>query len=427
MKAIKNVRIYDFENYIEHGYVIFSETIEEIGRMEHFNFTGQVIDGKGKLLMPGLINAHTHSYSILSRGKTLPVNKNSFSQMLKDKWWKFDRQLTLDSIYYSGIINGIESIKNGVTTVIDHHASGEIKNSIDSLKSSICGKLKMRGIFCFETSDRFDIDLAIKENLRVLKKNNKFYGGLFGLHASFSLSNETLKKVSDALEGYPIHVHVAESNEDELRSLHDYNKRVIERFNAFNLLNDDSILAHCVHIDATEAKILEDKNVYIALNPSSNLNNNVGIFDYQLLKDHHLNIMLGTDGLSSNIAKEWFNFYLLIKKSLNSIEGETLDQMLEYINNTYDYVSRRLNIKLGRIRKGYEADMILVDYKPPTKMYKANAFSHIFFGAFQNFKPSDAFVAGHRLLSHYEVSQDEEQLYEEARKVADQLWQRVGD
>jgi cytosine/adenosine deaminase-related metal-dependent hydrolase len=424
MKAIKNVKIYDYDKYIESGYIIFKENIIEVGKMEHFKFEGQIIDGKGKLILPGLVNAHTHIYSTLFRGLSLKFNPKTFKDILTDLWWKFDKELKEDEIYYSGLVYGIESLKNGVTTLIDHHASGEIDNSLNVLKKAIVDKLNMRIILAFETSDRFDIDKCIKENKTFLNYKDEFCTGLFGMHASMSLSENTLEKIKGNLNNNPIHIHIAESEEDEIDCFNKYSKSIIERFNEKKLINDNSILAHCVHINEKEAKILKEKNVFVALNPSSNLNNNVGIFNYELLKE--LKILVGTDGLGSNVAKEIYNLNLMIKKSINSPIGINNEKIIEFINNSYEIVNRLLNIKIGKFRQSYKADFLLVDYDNPTPMNNLNIFSHILFGVFENLRPEKVFIDGKEVLSNYSVHNQKE-IYKESEKVATKLFKKFGD
>ncbi len=424
MKAIKNVNIYDFDRYIENGYIIYKENIIEVGKMEHFKFEGQTIDGKGKLIIPGLVNGHTHIYSTLFRGLSLEFHPKNFQDILTQLWWKFDSELKKDEIYYSGLIYGIESLKNGVTTLIDHHASGEIENSLETIKKAIVDKLNMRIVLAFETSDRFNISKCIKENLTFLDCKDDFFTGIFGMHASMSLSDETLLKIKKNIIDLPIHVHIAESEEDETDSYNRYSKSIVERFDKVGLINNNSILAHCVHINEDEAEILKERDVFIALNPSSNLNNNVGIFNYNLLKE--LKILVGTDGLGSNVAKEIYNLNLMIKKSINSPIGVSNEKIIEFINNSYELVNRLLNIKIGKIRQNYKADFLLIDYNNPTPMDKSNIFSHVLFGIFENLRPEKVFIEGKEVLSNYKVHNQEE-IYKESLKVSTKLFKKFGD
>ncbi|MBY9000142.1 MAG: amidohydrolase family protein [Candidatus Heimdallarchaeota archaeon] len=429
MKAIINVKIYDYETYIENGYCIYGKEIIETGTMENFpDFDEEIIDGTNQILLPGFINSHTHIYSTLVRGASIAFNPKSFRDILKQLWWKFDSKLDNTATFHSAMVYGLESLKSGVTSLIDHHASGiEIIGSLDALKRAIVDKLGMRGIFCFETSDRFNIIECIEENLAGLKYDSHETRGMFGLHASMSLSEETLDKVSRVLAGAPIHVHVAESIEDEEDSLEKYKTRVIDRYLKYGLLNNDSILAHCVHIDEEEAKIISERKAVIALNPTSNMNNAVGSFNIDIFRNNNIPILIGNDGLGTNIAKEWTYFFFAGKAGIKNPVGIGFDELLNYINGSYDYFGRQMGIKIGKIKKGYVADFVLVPYLNPTDMNENNAFGHVFFGLFDNFKPSCVIVKGKILIKDYKSIFDEETLYNDAHIASKALWKRLGD
>ena len=204
MNALINVRIFDYQNYIENGFVVFDKTIHKVGKMSDFKNEGyKVIDGKGQLLMPNFVCAHSHIYSIFARGLILPFNPHNFQEILDQMWWKLDAKIDNPITYYSGIAAGSEFLLNGVTTIIDHHASGtDILGSLSSLKKALDNTLHLRSILCFETSDRYPVDECIKENISFAKKyHSEHISGLFGMHASMSLSEKTLNKISKKLNG----------------------------------------------------------------------------------------------------------------------------------------------------------------------------------------------------------------------------------
>ena len=234
-----------------------------------------------------------------------------------------------------------------------------------------------------------------------------------------------MNKISKIIEKNPIHVHVAESKEDEDDSLSKYGKRVVERYNDYNLINEKSIFAHCVHIDEKEAEIMSKKGAYIALNPTSNLNNAVGFFNYTLYKKFNIPILIGTDGLGTNIAKEWTNLFYLGKAGMKNPVGISLDEIKEYIVHSYEYFGQMMGIKIGKIKQDFVADLLLVDYIQPTTLDENNVFGHLFFGLFDNFKPSWVFVKGKPLIKEYKSIFDEDRIYQEAVEVSKKLWKRI--
>jgi len=428
-KAIVNVSLYDFANFIKNAYLIFDNNIIQSGAMENFVDEGyELIDGQGKLLLPGLVCAHTHIYSTFARGLVLPYNPHNFQEILDQMWWKLDRQIDNETSYYSGIVAAADFMRNGVTTLIDHHASGkEIIGSLASLKKAVCDEASLRAIFAFEVSDRFDVGEAIRENRDFIKNfKTPFTAGLFGLHASMSLSEETLQKVSENLQNAPIHIHVAESEMDEEDASAKYGERVVNRLDRHGLINEDSLLVHCVHVDDQELEIIKKRKAKIVVNVTSNMNNAVGFPDINKFKANGIDVLIGNDGLSSGITNEYLNILYgshLLKKTPTAFG---LNQLLEMINDGYDYVSKLLGVKLGRLESDYEADMLLVPYTAPTEINASNALGHLFYGQMHAFKPSHVFVGGKLLVDNYELTNKRlEMEYQKSAQVAKQLWRRV--
>ena len=429
MKALVNVRIYDYEIYIESGYVLFDEVIHEVGEMKNFKNKGyEVIDGKGQLLMPNFVCAHSHIYSIFARGLSLPFNPKNFQEILDQMWWKIDSKIDSEITYHSGIAAGCEFLLNGVTTIIDHHACGEeIPFSLGALRQALDKTLHLRSILCFETSDRFPVDECIKENVGFANKFHTHHvSGLFGMHASMSLSDETLKKVSRKLKDLPIHIHVAESEMDEEDSYTKYDMSIMERLDKFGLVNKDSLIVHGVHISDKELDIVKARGAYMVVNTTSNLNNAVGIPDIKKFIDKGIPVMVGNDGLSSQMTTEYLNAMYLTHLKNNSPTALNIGHIKDMINNAYDYVGRRLDIKIGKISPDYVSDFLLVDYTPFTKMDSSNAFGHIFYGLFPNFKPTDVYVDGKRLVRNGQlVSKKAKEELIISREYSKELWRRV--
>lgn len=425
MKALINARIFDFDNYIENGYIVFSDKIVEIGKMADFSEgMYDTTNCEGQLIMPSLVCGHTHIYSAFARGLILPLNPNNFQEILDQLWWKIDSKIDNAITYSSGIVSGIDHLKNGVTTLIDHHASGsEISGSLDALKEALVDRIGMRGIFAFETSDRFDVSLAIEENMRFIEENKThFASGLFGMHASMSLSDETLKEIKLAFKDNPFHIHVAESVMDEDDSIKKHGRRIMERLDKFGLLSKDSIYVHCIHINELEMDLIKKTGGVVCLNVSSNMNNGVGLPDYKKLKSRGIPVIIGNDGLNHSMANEYMNLLYASHLLNKSLMGFSLMDLKNVIDETYLYASRQLDIKLGRLLPGYEADMLVVPYTPPTPMNRTNALGHLFYGLFSAFKPRHVYVAGKILVHDYAVDQSLQEEYERSMSKAKRLW-----
>lgn len=397
MKAIINARIYDYQNYIENGYMIYDHQILAVGPMSEFSGHFEIYDAKGKLLIPGLLNGHTHIYSALFRGAPFVASPNNFKEILDQIWWKFDALLTLDDIKASAYTYGEDCLRNGVTALIDHHASGTIKDSLLTLEIAL-QDLHIKHLLCFETSDRYDIEDCINENIYALDHH-----GHFGLHASMSLSDDTLTKVSGQLNGHPVHIHVAESIEDVQITKKAYGLDIVSRLASFKLLNEDSILAHCVHINKEEAQLIKEKKAYVAINPTSNLNNTVGIYQGHLLREENIPILVGTDGLGANIAKEYQALYYLGKTEENHPSKLSLDWIKDVIISGYDYFNRRSGLLIGQLKQGYQSDFLLIDYQYATPITEDNIFYHLFYGVFEQMKPFALFIEGQKYIDQYQL------------------------
>lgn len=425
IKALINVNIFNFDSLKEKCYVLFDKQIIELGSMENFKGADEVYDCNNQILMPGLVNCHSHIYSTFARGWITEFNPKTFVELLEQMWWKLDKVLEEKDIYYSGLVSGIEFIKNGVTTVVDHHASGKIKGSLSLLKRALCDYSGIKGIFCFETSDRFSLDECIEENLDFNKNNSNMAKGLFGMHACLTLSDESLKKIADKSQGIPIHIHVGESDEDNIESIKKYNKTPIERLEEYGLLRENSILSHCIYLSENDMEILKKHKVYVALNPTSNFNNAVGLADVLELEKRNIKCLLGNDGLGFNLTRDMVNLLFGMHLKYKNPTAYSLVNLKKVIENNYEYASRILNCKLGKIEEGYEADFLTLEYNAPTPLTENNLLGHFFYGILDNFRPKNVWCNGKIKLKDYKVLQDEEKIYEEARKIAQEIWDKA--
>ena len=427
MKAIINARIYDFEHYIENGYVRFDETIQAVGSMSRLpELPADTFDAHGMLLMPSLVCAHTHLYSAFARGLSLPFDPHNFKEILEQIWWRIDSKIDNEITFASAIVAGSNHLKNGVTTLFDHHASGtEISGSLGALKRALVDTLGMRAGLCFETSDRFPVEAALAENLSLGNESTPTAASLFGLHASLSLSDDTLQKIAAVRGDKPIHIHVAESRMDEDDSLKKSGLRVVERLAKAGLLSRDALLVHCVHVDDAELDLIKESGAVVALNPSSNMNNGVGIADYSRMRTRQIPVIIGNDGLYPGMAQEYVNLLLTQHLRAQDPRAFSLVDLKQVIDETYRYASRRLRVKLGRIQPGFAADLLLHPYSPSTPMSAENAMSHLFYGVFGSFTPSHVYAGGNLLIDDYRFSAAVIDSRNLATAAALKLWQRL--
>jgi putative selenium metabolism protein SsnA len=395
----------------------------------------QVFDAGGKILMPGLICAHTHFYGLFSRGLGIPGEApHNFSQILEKLWWPLDSSLTTEDVKLSAMVCLVDAIKHGTTTLFDHHASPMcIDGSLSQIGQAFI-ETGVRGSVCYEATDRYGLQLrdgSIDENLRMLAElrshPNDLLEATFGIHASLTVSDETLEKIKFALpEHTGVHIHVAEDQVDEDDSLEKYGKRVVERLDAFGLLGPNSILVHGVHLNEAELELIQKSNTWITHQPRSNMNNAVGMADVEKMVAMGIKVCLGNDGFSNAMWDEWRTAYLVHKlwhKDPTRMNGNLLMQIA--VQNNADFASHFFHgKKIGRIIPGYQADLILVDYLSITEMNQHNIPWHILFG-FRDSMVTDTMVNGKWLMNDRKLTHiDEAQLAKQALEHSKSVWKR---
>lgn len=388
MKAIINIKLYDYVTWIENGFLLYDEKIEAIGCMDDFPGAEEIKDGKGMWLIPGLINFHTHHYSTFARGFDFKVSPQTFTETLEDIWWRLDKVLDLEDLYQASLIASKLSLEKGVVAIIDHNASGVIHGSLQAVDAGM-KKAGLHGNTCFEISDRMNVQAAIDENIKGLKDQGLYYG----LHASMTLSDASLDLIKRHVDQkpMPIHVHVSESIDDHEA----YDKSPIERLYEKGLLTEDSLLVHGVHLKPEDYIKIKDTQGKMVLALRSNGNNGVGFMDLSQLIKHDIPFLAGTDGLGFDVAKAWQWIYFHGQGSDHPV---TLGHMQRAIIASYDYYQKMTHRKLGRFIKGYELDALLIDSKVFTPIYKDQVFSHLFFGVFDDLNLDTLWIGGRKYI-----------------------------
>ncbi len=397
----------------------------------------QSIDAMGKIVMPGLINCHHHLYSTLARGMAIPGEPaKNFVEILEKLWWPLDKTLSKEDIYYSALIPLIECVRNGTTTIIDHHESQTYQlESLDELERA-ARKIGIRSCLCLGISDRYGKGKeGLEESERFLKKlqdpgsriQDRLISAMVGLHASFTVNNDTLEKAVGLAKKYDlgIHVHCAEDKADEEDSVRKYGKRVVERFKDKGVLGPKSILVHGVHLDEREMDILKETKTNLVHNPESNMNNAVGWADVLRMLEKGVTVGLGTDGMSSDMLSQMRCAYLIARNERKDPRVAFLEAPKMLLENNPKIVGQATPFgKLGEISAGSLADVILIDYLPPTPLSGNNFLGHLIFGLVD--ATIDTTIANGKILMENKrlVGIDEEKITAQSRELAQKLWQR---
>jgi putative selenium metabolism protein SsnA len=396
----------------------------------------RVVHARGMIVMPGLINAHTHFYSTLARGLTKAVPARTFDEVLQHLWWRLDRALTLADVRCSAFLALVDAVRHGTTTLFDHHASpGAVRGSLDVIAGA-AREVGVRVGLCYEVSDRDGVAAAqagMLENCDAARGCRRdpddYVRSLFGLHASFTLSDATLghavELATELDAGF--HVHVAEAPSDQERCLAEHGCRIVERLNRFGILGDRTVAAHCVHVDEAEMELLATTGTAVAHCPQSNMNNAVGVADVLTMLGRGGLVGLGTDAVTCDMLEE-LRAALFVR---HLATGDPSAGFLETCGLLLDG-NRRIaarswpGLGLGELREGGAADIALFPYDPPTPLDEATLGGHLLFGISQ--VPVATSICGGQVLlegGHLQLDLDETELAVEARARALALWERM--
>ena len=389
------------------------------------------IDCGGKIVLPGFICAHHHFYSTMARGMAIPGEPASnFVEILERLWWKVDRALNEGDITLSAQIPLIECIRNGTTTVIDHHASPSMRDgSLDLIENAV-RQAGIRASLCYEVSDRNVMGGGIEENERFIKKIGKGDGqitAMMGLHASFTLSDETLEKCVGIAKnaGVGCHIHVAEDLADREDSLQKYGMPTVHRLDKLGVSGEKSLFIHCIHIDESEMNLIAATKTGVVHNPESNMNNAVGVSPILGLLKRNIIVGLGTDGMSSDMLSQMRSAYLLHRLAKHDPRVAFLEAPKLLLENNPQIAERQFGIRLGEIANGRAADLAIIDYCPPTPLDESNFLGHLIFGLVD--ATVDTTVCKGKILMQGKkiLTLDEERISARSRELAPQMWQRL--
>lgn len=425
--------------YMEDGCVVINDNlIEDIGTTEEMKAKYPVhefIDAGNKIIMPGLINSHMHIYSSFARGMAVPGKPSeNFLEILNNLWWRLDKQLTLEDTKYSAYATYIECIKNGVTTVYDHHASpNAIEGSLFTI-SDVAKDLGIRTCLCYEVSDRDGgntIQQGINENVNFIKYAQKddtdMIKGMFGLHAAFTLSDDTLNKCASEMAGLDTgyHVHVAEGLADLQYNVDKYGKRVLERFNDFGVLKEKTIAVHCIYISAEEISLLNKTNTFVVHNPESNMGNAVGCSPAIELLKRGVTVGLGTDGYTSDMFESLKVANIIHKHHLKDPRVGFEESQTMLFDNNRKIAKAYYKNDLGVLKKGAYADVIVVDYIPHTPLTENTIGGHTIFGM-SGRSVDTTIISGKVLMKDRKlINIDEESILAKSRELSQNLWNRI--
>jgi putative selenium metabolism protein SsnA len=390
-------------------------------------------DCSGTLILPGNVCAHHHLYSALARGMPFGLaGPTNFVEILQRVWWRLDRALDEESIRASALRGGLDALHAGTTTIVDHHASpNAIDGSLDIIADALA-EVGVRSVLCYEVTDRDGPERAaagIDENLRfmrgLVRAPRALARGMMGAHASFTLSDDTLAGCADGAlaSGTGVHIHVAEDGADQRDAIARGSRRVTDRLAAAGIITDRALLAHCVHLDATEIGLVDASGATVVVNPRSNMNNGVGHSPFTPRPGRVGRVALGTDGIGGDLfAESHAGFFRARETDLATDSSWPLAALAEGARLAGGAYGEPL---LGTLTVGAPADLTVLDYPGPTPVGADNLAGHWVFGL-SAMQVRDVFVAGELVIADGRSTRvDELKVAAESRAQTERLWARL--
>ena len=423
---------------IENGAVAIDGTvISRVGGTDELRAAypqAEYIDAKGGLIMPAFINVHEHIYSAFGRGLSINgYDPKGFLDILDGMWWTIDRNLTLHDTYLSAMATYIDCIKNGVTTIFDHHASfGSIEGSLFEIEKA-AKETGVRSCLCYEISDRDGMDKAkasVMENAEfirhALKDESGMIAGMMGMHAQFTISDETFElAAANKPDEVGYHIHVAEGIEDLHHCLKHYGKRIVDRLMDHGVLGEKTLLGHCIYINSHEMDLIRETGTMVVHNPESNMGNACGCPPTMELVHRGILTGLGTDGYTHDMMESYKVANVLHKHHLcdpNAAWAEVPQMLFE---NNAKIAGRYFKPELGVLKEGAAGDVIIVNYNPLRRMNAGDVNGHLLFGV-TGHDVVTTVANGKVLMKDRRLTQiDEAKVMADCRQAAKELADRI--
>ena len=426
------------KGYYEHGAVAYEGSkIVEVGEESALRQKypdAHCIDAKGGVIMPALINAHTHIYSALARGLSIVGNNpTNFYEVLDGTWWAIDRKLMMDGTRASATALYMDSIKQGVTTIFDHHASyGEIPGTLHTIAEE-SKRLGLRSCLCYEVSDRDGeekCDLAIRENgdfiRHCAREKNPMISAMFGGHALFTISDRTFEKMvkeNNGMTGF--HIHVSEGMNDVYDTAYNYGTRSVNRLLNNGILGPKTMLGHCIHVNPAEMDIIRETGTMVCNNPESNMGNAVGCAPVLQMIKKGITVGLGTDSYTFDML-ESLKVALIIQRHNACMPNVAWCEVTDMLfKNNRKIAAKYFDAPLGILKPGAAADVIVMDYKCFTPFSDANIDGHMIFG--MTGRQCETTMCNGKLLmkDRQLIGIDEEAMNARTMEASKKLWSRL--
>ena len=381
----KNITILNENLEVEENMYVgtSADKIEYIGKDEPTEDYGEAYDGRGKLLMCGLVNSHTHNAMSIMRG----YGENlTLYDWLDNKIYPFEDAFTHESVYWSTMLSMAESLRYGITSSSDQYFW--IDDMVKAIADSETKINLSRAIVCFDDSDIKDLP-SVEELKRTVKAYN---GGMNGkiimeaaLHGEYTNTVKSARQVSELAKelGLGMHVHCAETARETAECKERHGVSPVRFFYDNGAFDIRALAAHCTWLDEEDYDLLKEKDVTVAVNPISNMKLASGICDADALLSKGIRVGIGTDSVASNNSLNFFEeikaFALATKVKRQDPTLITPKQALEAA--TYAGAVGQGRLDTGKLKVGFKADLIVIDTNKPNMQPKHNLLNNLVYAA----------------------------------------------
>ena len=427
---IKNALILNpnnFENK-KQCLLIKDDLIAEISDEIDDSNADKIIDAEGKILLPGLINTHTHLSMTLFRGLADDLSLDSW---LNDHIWPMEANLNGDYCYIGALLGAVELIKSGTTTFSDMYFYME--DVARAVEDAGIRAVLSYGMIDFGDAERREAE--IKENMALYDACNGMADGrikvFFGPHSPYTASEELLVKVRELADEHNIgiHIHVSETQKEINDSLDERGIRPFEYLEKIGFLGPDVVAAHCVWLSDEEIEIIKKHGVKVSHNPCSNMKLASGVSPVSKLIENDICVSIGTDGASSNnnldLIEELKTASLLQKVSTLDPKVLTSDEAIE-MATIKGAEALGLDDEIGSIEVGKKADIILIDTNSANMVPDSSSLSsNVIYSA--NGSNVDTTICNGKILMENKklTTLDEDEIYAKAKQAIKELKEAI--
>ncbi|WP_224370644.1 amidohydrolase family protein [Hyalangium versicolor] len=380
----------------------------------------EVVALSGKLVFPGLVSAHHRLHMSLGRGMPEP-RLDGYQDALEKVRWRYEGALDLDAVQVAATAGGLEALQCGTTTVFDLHSSPkEILGSLTRVARGL-HEVGVRGVLSYAVTDRVGAvgrEEALEETVSFTKKAKGRFRGQVGAGHSFTLSNEALEGLKQALASTStgLHVPLAEDPLDEKLSVERHGATPVGRLMEAGLLSPQSLVAHAGHLGWADLAQVISTGSWLVHTPRSNQGLEVG---YAPALKFGARATLGADSLSADLFAEAQAAYLRSREA-----GQPID-VLRYLANGHRLVSQAFQLQVGPLREGALADLLILDYLPATPLTAENLAWHVVFGLGSRHVEAVMVDGSWRLWARRPLSLNPMVVADQAREAAAAVWARM--